>query len=116
MHTKVNFDGLIDGFGNERVALLIGHYETTDQYTQDEIGYLQNVYNPIEQIRWITALLLNFDNEPLKKADLDLMQLLLNKLEKAIGLKIGLCPLNNSDIFELIPIEKFSEIINKHLK
>ena len=104
MRTKRNFEGLISGFGNSRVALLCGHYKITNEYTQDVKGLLQSVYKPVNQIRWITVVLSNFYNEPFERTDIDLIQLLLNKLEKAKGLKMGLCfPTKTNGIMEMIP-------------
>ena len=108
MNTKREFDGLIDGFGNSRVALLCGHYEITDQYESDEEGFLQKVYKAVDRIMWVSVVLINYYEEPFAKMDIELVGILLKRLEKSIGMKIGICfsPKRNGTM-ELIPIEKF---------
>lgn len=114
MNTKREFDGLIDAFGNSRVALLCEHYEITDKYENDEDGFLQKVYKSVDRIMWISLALINYYEEPFTQTDIELIEILVKRLEETIGMKIGICfPPKMNRMMELIPIEKFTTVVTE---
>ena len=114
VNTKRNFEGLIDGFGNNRVALLCQHYEETDNLVWDELTeYSQTVYKPLDRVARVSVNLMNYYQEPFTKEDIELIELLLKKLEKMIGMKLGVCiPLDMDwKNKRLVSIDTFSKLL-----
>ena len=112
LKTERDFSGLIDAFGNSRVALLCGHYENTGEYEPTgKDGPLQWVYKPTDEIRWITVVLENYDEEPFTDGDLALIETLLRKLERFVGMKIGICIVAKMELIEFISIDDFLTMV-----
>lgn len=113
--TKRDFDGLIEAFGNSRVALLCGHYEITDEYEEDKVfGLLQRVYKPVDRITWISVVLMNYNEEPFTWADEKLLRTILEKFQDITGTKIGICRALEKEkyrILELLSVDFFMEIV-----
>lgn len=120
--TKRNFDGLIEAFGNSRVALLYGYYEITDEYKEDNVfGFLQRIYKPVDRITWINVVLMNYDEEPLTQADEKLLRTILEKFQDITGTKIGICRTLVNEKYrtlELLSVDLFMALvrnIRKHI-
>lgn len=91
MDTYRNFDGLVSGFGNDRVALICGHYIRTGEYIENEFGVSQEIWKSIDTIEFATLVFGNYHNEPLIQSDINLMAYILKIFEKNTGEKLGLC-------------------------
>lgn len=98
LDTYRNFDGLVSGFGNSRIALICGHYIQTDELIHTKY-VSQLVWRSIDTIRFLTLVTGNYYDEPLIQSDVDLIFCILKELEEIIGGKLGVC----------LPREKYDE-------
>lgn len=120
VNTRRNFDGLIEAFGNSRVALLCGHYEITDEY-DEEWGFSQRVYKPVDRVTWTSVVLINYDEESFTQADEELLKTILEKFQDIIGMKIGICRTVEKEKYrtlEFLSIDYFlalARYIRKHI-
>jgi hypothetical protein len=114
MDTYRDFDGLVSGFGNSRIALICGHYIHTGEYRstgkyRSSLGWkynesvgcgdLQEIWKSTGTIESVTLVTGNYYNEPLIQSDVNLICYILKALEEIIGGKLGVC----------LPREKYNE-------
>ena len=107
MNTYRDFRGLIDGYGNERFALLCSHYHLSEEFDYNWMGLYQRVLKTSDKINEITLVIHNYNNDGLSKTDKRIMLEIIDRFEESIGYSIGIVSHKHNQYMQLLSVRDF---------
>ena len=107
MNTYRDFRGLIDGYGNERFALLCSRYYISEGFDYNWIGLYQRVLKTSDKINEINLVIHNYNNDGLTNEDKRIMLEIIDRFEESIGCSLEIISHKRNQCMQLLSVRNF---------